>query len=98
MPEGPPVCLDPGPCNTISSHLRSIYAKLQVHSRVTLLLALQAASRTDDHEPVVDHPGVTRLSSGVHGLTQRPDHRPVGAAHHARTDPFAPLSVSLVSM
>jgi DNA-binding NarL/FixJ family response regulator len=58
--------------NTISSHLRSIYAKLQVHSRVTLLLALQAAAGADEPEAVDGRRGgVGRLSSGVHGLARR---------------------------
>jgi DNA-binding CsgD family transcriptional regulator len=35
--------------NTVGTHLRSIYAKLQVHSRVQLLLALQDAENPSIH-------------------------------------------------
>ncbi len=58
--------------NTISSHLRSIYAKLQVNSRISLLLAVQAASTSGavDHFDEPSHQG-RRPSSGVYGLARR---------------------------
>jgi DNA-binding CsgD family transcriptional regulator len=61
--------------STISTHLRSIYAKLHVNSRVLLVLALQAESTLEAaqaHDRSTDEPRRhSRPVSGVYGFARR---------------------------
>jgi DNA-binding CsgD family transcriptional regulator len=57
--------------NTVGSHLRSIYAKLQVNSRVALLLALQAAAAREAAAATDAVRRNTSPASGAYGFAHR---------------------------